>query len=276
MTDQAIAQQDDTEAGWYLRFPLVTRLLHWTVAASIFALLWSGLWVFNIHPRLYWGDQGYFGAPAIAEIVADTSGEEPRYAIHIGDLSMNVTGVMGRGSGQPYVRLFNYPQGFDFGGNRALHFTAAWFLVLGWLYYVYHLLSSDRLRQTWLPTRAEMTLRHIWQDFVNHLKFRRAQGDEARRYNILQKLSYLTLMFLLFPLIFLTGLTMSNSITTAWPFLFDLFGGRQSARTLHFVFASITVLFILIHLLQLLVVGFTNYMRSMITGRFQIRAEDTQ
>ncbi|MCG8503216.1 MAG: cytochrome b/b6 domain-containing protein, partial [Sphingomonadales bacterium] len=247
--EQAI--NDNTRS--YLRFPLSTRLLHWTAAGAIFALLWSGLWVLNIHPRLYWGDQGYFGAPAIAEIVADTSADETQYSLHIGGLSLNVTGIMGRGNGQPYIRLFNYPQGFDFGGNRALHFTAAWVLVIGWFYYVYHLIASGRLRNTWLPTRAELHPRRIGQDIINHLKFRRARGEAAKKYNILQKFSYLLVMFVLLPLVFLTGLTMSNSITTAWPFLFDLFGGRQSARTLHFVFAFITVLFIVIHVLQLFV-----------------------
>ncbi|MEQ8953274.1 MAG: cytochrome b/b6 domain-containing protein [Gammaproteobacteria bacterium] len=257
----------------YLRFPLATRLLHWIAAAAIFALLWSGLWIFNIHPRLYWGDTGYFGAPAVAELAAGNAGGAPRYTLEIGALSINVTGLMGRGNGQPYVRLYNYPQGFDFGGNRALHFTAAWFLVIGWLYYVSHLISSGRLRQVWLPKPHELSPRHIGRDILNHLKLRRVRGDAARQYNILQKLTYLLLMFVLFPLVFLSGLTMSNSITTAWPFLFDLFGGRQSARTLHFMFASITVVFILIHVLQLFVAGFINHLRSMITGRFRISPE---
>ncbi len=90
---------------------------------------------------------------------------------------------------------------------------------------------------------------------------------------MLQKFSYLLLMFVLLPLVFLSGLTMSNSITTAWPFLFDLFGGRQSARTLHFIFASLTTLFILVHIVQLFVAGFINHLGSMITGRFTVTAE---
>ena len=102
---------------------------------------------------------------------------------------------------------------------------------------------------------------------------RRTRGEAIKKYNVLQKLAYLSVMFGLLPLLLLTGLTMSNSVTTAWPFLFDIFGGRQSARTLHFVFASLMSLFILIHLFELLVAGFFNHTRSMITGHFKIAPE---
>ncbi len=226
--------------------------------------------LFNIHPRLYWGEVGYFGAPAVAELVGDTTTEEPQIELRIGSLSMDVTGIIGRINRQPYIRMFSYPEGFAFGENRALHFTAAWALVLAWLYYLYHLIESGRLRQVWLPRVHELSPRHIGRDIVRHLKFHRATGEEAKRYNILQKLSYLTVMFILIPLIILTGLTMSNSVTTAWPILFDLFGGRQSARTLHFIFMSLLILFVLIHVIQVFVAGFVNHFRSMITGRLEL------
>ena len=273
MNDSKPAGDLEREAKTYLRFPLSTRVLHLTAALAIFVLLWSGLWIFNIHPRLYWGDYGYFGSPAIAELAADTSTDPPQMAIKIGDASIDVTGIIGRVSRQPFVRLTNYPQNFDFGGNRALHFTAAWVLVIAWIYYVSHLFSSGRLKSIWLPRAGELSLRNLGRDIVNHLKLRRPRGEAAKHYNILQKLSYLLIMFVLLPLILLTGLTMSNSITTAWPFLFDIFGGRQSARTLHFIFATMMSLFIVVHLLQLFVIGFVNHMRSMITGKLRIGSE---
>jgi len=269
----ATTEAEKSGAASYLRFPVSTRLLHWLSALAIFALLWSGFWIFNIHPRLYWGEVGYFGSPAVAEIVADTSIEPAQMAIRVGNVSLDVTGIMGRVNRQPFVRIFNFPEGFQFGASRALHFTAAWVLVLSWLVYVYHLISSGRLRNTWLPTRQELSPGNLVQDIVNHLKLRRPKGDAARQYNILQKLSYLAIMFVLLPLVFLSGLTMSNSVTAAWPFLFDLFGGRQSARTLHFLFASLTVLFVLIHVVQLFIVGFINHLRAMITGRLRINPE---
>lgn len=257
----------------YLRYPLTTRVLHWVAALAIITLLWSGFWIFNLHPRLYWGEVGYFGSPAIAELAADTSSGSPQMAIRIGSYSMDVTGLLGRVNRQPFVRIFNFPQGFEFGGTRALHFTAAWVLVIGWFYYVFHLVSSGRLRNNWLPGLSELSPRNLGRDILAHLKFRRARGEAIKRYNTLQKLSYLAVMFVLLPLIFFTGLTMSNSITTAWPFLFDVFGGRQSARTLHFICAFLVALFMLMHVLQLFVAGFFNHMRSMITGRIHIKSE---
>ena len=261
------------ESYTYLRFPLSTRLLHWIAAAAVFTLLWSGFWIFNIHPRLYWGEVGYFGAPAVAEIAADTSGDEPSFEIRVGDLAVDVTGIMGRVNRNPYVRIASFPENFSFGGTRALHFTAAWALFLAWILYIYHLIISGRLRSTWLPGLQEFSPRHLGEDILNHLRFRRPRGEAAKRYNTLQKLTYLLIMFLLMPLIVLSGLAMSNTVTTAWPFLFDLFGGRQSARTMHFVFASLLVLFVIIHVMQLFVVGFLNHLRSMITGRLSVHAE---
>jgi len=274
VTSRSTLDSPETVAtGIYPRFPLSTRVLHWVATSAILVLLWSGFWVFNIHPRLYWGDVGHYGSPAIAEIVADTSTDTPQMAIRLGRYSLNVTGLMGRVNRQPFVRLFAFPEGFQFGATRALHFTAAWVLVISWLIYVYHLIASGRLRTDWLPAREELSLAHLGRDVVSHLKLRRATGEAARHYNVLQKLSYLLLMFLLLPLFFLSGLTMSHSVTTAWPFLFDLFGGRQSARTLHFMFASLAVVFVLVHVLQLFVAGFVNHCRAMITGRFRIIPE---
>lgn len=258
----------------YLRFPLSTRVLHWLSAATIFTLLWSGFWIFNLHPRLYWGDTGHFGTPAIAELAIVGSGDERRSEIRIGELSIEVTNLMGLGNGQPYVRVFNFPDGFQFGGTRALHFTAAWLFLLSWLAYVYHLTASGRLRKNWWPRAGELSPRNIGRDILDHVRLRRAKGEEAKRYNILQKLSYLLVMFLLIPAFIVSGLTMSNSITTAFPFLFDILGGRQSARTIHFICASLLSLFVVVHLLQLVVIGFINHGRAMITGRLSIKSED--
>jgi len=274
--DQDQGQSDSPETRIYRRFPLAARLLHWVSAAAVFTLLWSGFWIFNVHPRLYWGEVGFFGTPALAELVADTSLQPPAMAIRVGSVSIDVTGVMGRVNRQPFVRVFNFPAGFQFGGTRALHFVAAWALVLGWLLYVYHLVSSGRLRNTWWPGRAELSPRNIGRELLDHLRLRRVRGERAKQYNVLQKCTYLAILFVLLPLSFLTGLTMSNSVTTAWPFLFDLFGGRQSARTLHFIFALLTSLFIVVHILQLFVAGFVNHLRAMITGWFHLLPEKEQ
>ena len=190
----------------YLRFPMAVRLSHWVAAAAIFTLLWSGLWIFNLHPRLYWGDVGYFGSPAIAELQADMSGETTSMAIRVGSLSMDVTGLIGKVNVLPFVRVMNFPEGFQFGGTRALHFTAAWVLVICWMLYVYHLVSSGRLKTNWLPRASELTPRHLAYEIVNHLKLRRTRGEAIKKYNVLQKLAYLSVMFGLLPLLLLTWL----------------------------------------------------------------------
>jgi thiosulfate reductase cytochrome b subunit len=113
----------------------------------------------------------------------------------------------------------------------------------------------------------------VLADIWNHIRLRAPRGEADRRYNVLQKLSYLTVVFVLLPAIVLSGLTMSPAVTAAAPILFDLFGGRQSARTIHFLAANLILLFVLVHVVQVLLAGVINRMRSMITGRYTIKPE---
>jgi thiosulfate reductase cytochrome b subunit len=125
------------------------------------------------------------------------------------------------------------------------------------------------------PARAELTFASLGRELSQHLRLRRVHGEAARRYNLLQKLSYLVVIFGLIPLLIVSGLTMSNSVTTAFPDLFTLFGGRQSARSIHFIAAMLLLAFILVHVFQVFVAGFFNLMRSMITGRFAVEPEES-
>jgi thiosulfate reductase cytochrome b subunit len=122
---------------------------------------------------------------------------------------------------------------------------------------------------------SDLTLRSIAHEIWQHLRLRRARGQAARNYNLLQKLSYLFVIFVLIPAIVLSGLTMSNAMTAAFPDLFLLFGGRQSARSIHFLAAMLLVLFVFVHVFQVFVAGFVNLMRSMITGRYVVDREDS-
>jgi thiosulfate reductase cytochrome b subunit len=170
-----------------------------------------------------------------------------------------------------YFLIANTPESWQFGAMRAWHFTIAWILVLGWMSYAIYLIASGQLRSRLLPRLSQLRPRAIANDVLNHLRFHRATGEEAKSYNLLQKLSYLLVVFVLLPLMVLTGLTMSNAITARFPELYSLLGGRESARTIHFLCAFALVLFAVIHVIQLFVAGFLNEMRSMITGRFTIR-----
>jgi thiosulfate reductase cytochrome b subunit len=127
-----------------------------------------------------------------------------------------------------------------------------------------------------VPSRAEISLRHIGRDFLDHLRLRFPVGEAAKRYNVLQKLAYLGVIFVLAPMMLGTGLTMSPGLDSAFPWLLDLFGGRQSARTLHFLTASVIVLFILVHLSMVILAGPANELRSMITGRFVVPPGNTE
>src|SRR5205823_13878972 len=123
------------------------------------------------------------------------------------------------------------------------------------------------------PSARELRPASLWHDIKDHARLRFPTGEAARRYNILQKLSYIGVIFLLLPMMVLTGLTMSPGIDAAWPWLLDLFGGRQSARSIHFLAATALLLFILVHLMMVVLAGPINEIRSMITGRFRVPPE---
>jgi thiosulfate reductase cytochrome b subunit len=263
------------------RHTVVVRLTHWINAVILVVLAVSGLSLFNYHPALYWGNYGYSGVTPLLSIAAleDIETDEPVGVTSIMGHNFITTGVLGvsyDAEGEPVTRAFptwlTSPGGLAMA--RDLHFAAAWLLVLNGLVYLLFGLFTGHLRRDLLPAAAELRPRHLLADIWNHLRLRRTRGAAARRYNVLQKLAYVIVIFALLPLMVLTGLTMSPAVTAAMPVLFDMFGGRQSARTIHFVVANLLVLFVLIHLIQVIITGVFNNLRSMITGRYAILPED--
>ena len=264
-----------------VRHRLPVRLWHWISVLAIVGLLFTGFCILNVHPRLYWGEVGNAYTPALFALDSSDPGG-PRPTTHpapavlvVGNRRFDVTGRLGvvadAGGDGLYFLIANTPESWQFGAMRAWHFTIAWILVLGWMSYAIYLIASGQLRSRLLPRLSQLRPRAIANDVLNHLRFHRATGEEAKSYNLLQKLSYLLVVFVLLPLMVLTGLTMSNAITARFPELYSLLGGRESARTIHFLCAFALVLFAVIHVIQLFVAGFLNEMRSMITGRFAIR-----
>jgi thiosulfate reductase cytochrome b subunit len=144
--------------------------------------------------------------------------------------------------------------------------------VINGIVYLAHSIASRHVQRDLNPTREDW--RGIWRSVKDHLLLRHPRGEAAKRYNVLQKVSYLLLIFGLFPLVLVTGLSMSPWLNSILPGWVDLLGGRQSARTLHFIVAWILVLFVLIHVLQVVITGFWNNLRSMITGRYRISSEE--
>ncbi|AGB84018.1 thiosulfate reductase cytochrome B subunit (membrane anchoring protein) [Serratia sp. FGI94] len=258
------------------RHSRTVRVTHWVNALCFSIMLLSGLQIFNAHPRLYWGQYGADTEHALLEISTKQREDGLKGFLRIGPLSIDTTGVLGVSTekGADAARAFpawlTIPSYYDLGAARNWHFLFAWLLVVNGLIYLAHGFWRNHIRRELFLDRDQRTLRHLWREIRDHARLRFAKGDEARRYNALQKITYSLVALVLLPLMVLTGLTMSPGIDAAFPFLPDLFGGRQSARTLHFVTASSLVLFVIVHLLMVLLSGFWNNMRSMITGKYNI------
>jgi thiosulfate reductase cytochrome b subunit len=262
------------------RHTVVVRLTHWINVLCLALLLISGLRLFNYHPALYWGNYGYRGVAPVFAIgsTIDPANGAPVGLTLIAGSTFVTTGVLGV-SADPERGMARraFPTWLTLPGEPGLalardwHFLMAWlFVANGAIYLVFGLLSGH-FRRDLVPARDQLWARSILADIWDHVRLRRPRGEASRRYNLLQKLAYLTVIFLLLPTMLLSGLTMSPAVTAAMPFLFDLFGGRQSARTIHFIVANLLVLFVLIHVLEMLIAGAINGLRSMITGRYVIR-----
>jgi Ni/Fe-hydrogenase b-type cytochrome subunit len=223
------------------RHRLPTRLWHWVNALTVFVMLMSGLMIFNAHPRLYWGQFGAnFDTPWL------------------------------RFAGRPIPGWATIPSTYNLAAARRWHLAFAWILVIGLVAFLLTSLVNRHVQRDLAPTRDEVKPSHIWNDVREHARLRFPTGDSALRYNILQKLSYVAVIFLLIPLMVLTGLAMSPAMDASWPWLIELFDGRQSARSVHFISAMALLAFIIVHLTMVLLAGPFNEIGSMITGRFRV------
>jgi thiosulfate reductase cytochrome b subunit len=216
------------------RHSLWTRVTHWVNALAFTLMLMSGLQIFNAHPALYWGAYSDFGSPWLALAGFPSWATLPSYN--------------------------------DLATGRRWHFFFAWLLVGNGALYWLAGLARRHLPGDLVPTRAQLAA--IGPSIAHHL---RLHFPREREYNVLQKLSYLGVVALLLPLMLLSGLAMSPGVDSAAPLLPELFGGRQSARSVHFICASLLVLFVVVHLLMVLVSGVGNNLRSMVTGRYSLR-----
>ena len=263
----------------YLRHTLGVRVMHWINVLSLTVLLMSGLMIFNAHPSLDWGKSSYTGRPSFFQISSrEGPGGRPIGVTSVFGHEFDTTGWLGV-SAAPDGRLsqvafpswITIPGHYSLAEARAWHFFFAWVFVLNGLAYVIHAVASRHLARDLLPTRSDW--RGIGQSIRDHIAFRHPKGEAAKHYNVLQKLAYLVVIFVLLPLIMLAGWAMSpwlNSFASGWV---DWFGGRQSARSVHFIAAWALVGFVAIHVFEVIVSGLWNHLRSMITGRFRVTQE---
>jgi thiosulfate reductase cytochrome b subunit len=264
------------------RHTRITRLTHWINLLCSTVLLMSGLQIFMAHPALYWGQSGADADRPAFEIGADNSGGgSPVGFTRIGSLTFETTGILGvsrNASGDPAERAFprwaTLPGWRDLALGRRWHFFFAWLFAANLLVYLVAGLASGHFWRDLLPSRQQLRPRALLHDIAGHLRLKFPRGEASRGYNPLQKLTYLCVVFVLLPLMILTGLAMSPGMDAILPWLVDLFGGRQSARTIHFIAASLILLFVFVHVAMVLLAGPLNELRAMFTGRFAIFVED--
>lgn len=255
------------------RWPV--RIWHWTNAVVLLVLLMSGLMIFNAHPRLYWG---HYGANADSAWLEVRSKSDKAW-LRVGSVRIETTGVLGHWvNGKGQVKRWavpgwaTIPSYYSLADGRRWHLAFAWLLSFSLSGYLLWTLVGTHRRDLSI-TRAEIAPRHIWQDIKDHARLRFPTGEAAARYNILQKLSYGGVLFVMLPMVIATGLTMSPAFNAIAPWMLDLFGGRQSARSIHFLMAAGLVGFFLVHIAMVFLAGPVNEIRSMMTGWFALPPE---
>ena len=255
------------------RHRLPVRISHWLNVPILIILIMSGLQIFNAHPALYWDDHSDRDQPLLSIRPMKTENGETKGITTILGHQFDTTGILGysNGSGRAFPAWATVPSAKWLAMGRQWHLFFAWVLVINGLFFTAYALISRHATRDLAPTSKD--LRGIGKAVKDHMVFRHPQGDEAKRYNVLQKLAYIVILFVVAPLIILTGLTMSPTIDTAFPWLLTLFGGRQAARTIHFIACFSFVGFIVVHVVEVILTGFVNNIRSMVTGWFVVKHE---
>ncbi len=261
------------------RHGLVVRITHWINLLCISLLLMSGMQILNAHPRLYWGAKGADADQPWFELAAaDPNASKLVGVARIAGHAFVTTGVLGVSAGDDgtpvergFPRWATLPSDPDLATGRRWHFFLVWLFVANGLVYLASGAIGGHFARDFAPRAGELAPRSLWRSVVDHIRLRHPVGEDAKRYNILQKLTYLAVVFGILPAMVLTGLAMSPGFDTYAPWLVPLLGGRQSARSLHFISANLIVLFILVHVVEVFLAGVFNELRSMITGRYAIR-----
>lgn len=255
------------------RHRLPVRISHWLNVPFLIILIMSGLQIFNAHPALYWGDRSDRDQALLSIKPVQSEGGEVKGITTILGHQFDTTGVLGYSDGmrRGFPAWATIPSAKWLAMGRQWHLFFAWLFVINGLIFTAYAFASRHVTRDLAPTGKDW--RSIGKSLRDHLILRHPTGEEAKRYNVLQKLAYASILFIVGPLIVLTGLAMSPTIDTAFPWLLTIFGGRQAARTIHFVACFSFVGFVIIHVLQVILTGFFNNIRSMVTGWFIVKHE---
>jgi thiosulfate reductase cytochrome b subunit len=238
--------------------PSWVRICHWLVVASYLALAASGFLILMVHPRLYLGEVGNDLTPALLTLPISDNHRPSELQPAVVFLEL---------PGRPISAERNYPIFNKNGWARSLHFLAAWAFVLVGVIYLAMGIATRHIVRDLLPRIGELAPSAIWLDLKDHLRFKFEASRPRPAYNLLQKLTYTSVVFIVLPVMIATGLTMSPAMTSAYPLLLDLFGGYQSARTMHFFGFAALVLFVIVHVAMVIATGFRNQLRAMTWGK---------
>ncbi len=255
------------------------RVTHWVWVVALTVLFMSGLQIFNAHPSLNFGNATTFDPTATGpnRLVLNIDNDDATGFAQVLGHTFDTTGVLGvsRTADGLAARAFpgwmTLPATQDLATGRRWHFLFAWVLAINAAVYLVYGLVSGHIVRDILPRLRELAV--LPRDIVTHLRLRFSHGPDAPQYNILQKLTYAAVLFVVLPLLVLAGLDMSPRIDAALPWLTTLFGGRQSARTIHFMMAWTLVAFVAVHVVMVVVSGLANNLRGMITGRCAVAAD---
>jgi thiosulfate reductase cytochrome b subunit len=268
----APAVQGRTRTVLVRRHGIWVRVTHWVWVVSLAILLMSGLQIFNAYPALNFGQATTFDKGVLVIGLDDT---QTKGITTLLGHPFVTTGVLGLSNGPdgPAARAFpswaTLPAGQDLATGRRWHFLFAWILVINGFVYLAHGLLSGHIGRDLIPRAREF--KAIPRDILDHLRLRFDHGGAGARYNGLQKMSYTLVLFVILPVLVLAGIEMSPALDSVFPWLRIVFGGRQSARAIHFMMASILVLFVVVHVVMVLVSGVFNNLRGMITGRYAVK-----
>jgi len=237
-TDPRAHTVSDSEVSPAPRHSAVVRITHWVISLMFISLVLSGFAILLAHPRLYWGETGARDGPALINL--------------------------------PLPFVLDVPLR---GPGRYIHFLAAWISLFTGLIYVASGTLTGHFNKNLLPARSSLNWQQVHLLIMDHLHLKRPPGGEGLSYNLFQRITYLLVIFVLFPLSFWTGLAMSPAITSVIPAMATIFGGQQSARTIHFFVACFLVLFVAIHIGMVCLAGFRKRVGAMITGRAAVAKE---
>lgn len=232
--------QTTTEQDWpppdSLQHTMIVRVTHWIHAASFLGLVISGSAIVLAHPRFYWGETGTVGTPSLFDL--------------------------------PLPFMIGGPSGW----GRYLHFQSAWVCVLTGVLYVTSGAFTGHFRKNLVPEKKDLSWTSVWRVILNYMHLKGPGDQEAHTYNVLQRFSYLVVVFLLTPLMIWTGLAMSPAVVSVFPFFVTLLGGQETARTIHFFAGLALVLFLFVHVAMVILAGFSTRLKAMIFGRARLRS----